>query len=577
MKKIKLNEILKANSLYMDELEKSKKPLEINLDAVFEKIEENQNIAKKKFKLKEQIAGITLSLGIIFVCAFLILNRYLLNDFILLNNYQGHGVVTINNQNLNFGKYLQIKQGMRLVTEKNSGLILSRKEKGNSIFIKLGNESDILINKIKLYNKIELTLNNGSIFLEMQSIEKHVVQFDFPNYQVFLYGSKVLINKESDKIVIQLIEGKIEIYQFKKLLETVEAGKKIQIYNQKISIENLIEKEYLKIEKFKNEWDDFKNITSNIIKQQRIKIDISNEYYYSFNDQYFCIHNGRRDLYVLNNKSGDVILDLPLPYRSKSIPLVYNNFIYNQGRDKNLYYCSLKDKKWEIIGQIGNLDYSGIYYYNKYLYIINDEGVLYKINSYNKIEATKVINIPVRSKGLVVNEKLYIGSINKKIFCYNLAKEKIEWQSVLSDNVINFTPIIINDVLIIKTVDNKIYGFNKNNGRTIWLLQSTPGSFLVYKAAKLFLIRNNGKIEEINYNYGTIQNSHELPQQIKAIIPISRNKLLINNESDYVSEIDLDSGKIKNLTGKILNVFYQEPYSFYYIYSEDEYLNLAHR
>ena len=576
MKKIKLNEILKANSIYIDELEKKNKPLDIDMDAIFKKIE-NQNIAKKKFKLNEQIAGITISLGVIFICAFLILNRYLLNNFILLNNYQSQGLVTINDQKLSFGKYLQIRQGMHVVTEKNSRIILSRKEKGNNIFIKLGEESDILINKIKLYNKMELTLNKGSIFLEMQSKEKHVVQFDFQDYQIFLYGSKVLINRQSDKIVVQLLEGRIEIYQYKKLLEIVEAGKKIQIYNQRISIEDLIEKEYLKIEKFKNEWDDFKNVTSNIIKQQRIKIDISNEYYYYFDNQYFCIHNSRRELYVLNNKSGDVIIQVPLPYRSKSIPLIYNGFIYIQGRDKNLYCCSFKEKQWNIIGQIGNLDYSGIYNYNNYLYVINDEGILYKINSNNKIEAIKVINIPVRSKGLVVNEKLYIGTINKKIFCYNLTEERIEWQSDLSDNVINFTPIMINDIIIVKTVDNKIYGLNKNNGKVIWLLQSTQGSFWVYKGIKLFLIKTDGKIEEINYNYGTIQTTYELHQQVKGVIPINENKLFINNENNDIYEMDLISGQIQNLANKAINIFYQEPYSFYYIYSEDGYLNLAHR
>ncbi len=109
---------------------------------------------------------------------------------------------------------------------------------------------------------------------------------------------------------------------------------------------------------------------------------------------------------------------------------------------------------------------------------ICSNGIIYTASLDGKIEAFNLLSMNKRGKlkvndGIVAapvfyNEKLYYAKSREKItfFCYDVSRGRHLWRKRIGH--IESSPVIYNDRLFIATLDGKLYCMNSEDGEIIW-------------------------------------------------------------------------------------------------------------
>ncbi|WP_052141148.1 PKD domain-containing protein [Pseudoalteromonas piratica] len=101
-------------------------------------------------------------------------------------------------------------------------------------------------------------------------------------------------------------------------------------------------------------------------------------------------------------------------------------------------------------------------------YLSDQNGAIYHLIN-NQIEQIMRIDAQLASAPLVLKNNLFIGTLNGRLYAYDLEKEMILWHFD-ARNPIQFSPLIAPfEELIITTQEGQIYALNKN-GEVIWQL-----------------------------------------------------------------------------------------------------------
>ncbi len=562
MKKIKLDNLLKILGTYSDELAKQQSLIKIKREEIYNRIIK----LRPTFKYLEfKRIAIGFALFLLLLGLSIYLNKIFKKDtFLRIKNFQGKIFIAQNDTIYHpVSKNVKILEGNSLLTKKDSIASIKTQNENNYVLIKIGSNSKIKFNKINLFTFLELNLIQGEFFIDIKSQKKHIIKFCIGNYKIYLTGSKIYFKfNRLDDIKILLLEGNLNIKLNDKLLKHITSRSKVTIINSNIYVDKIPKNEIKKIKLFSNSMEKKTNITT-----KKEKIFIGNEHFYCINKKYFCIHNFSSDLYLYSNHSGEMLLHLKLPCRTKSIPLIFDNKIYISGYDKKLYFYSIPKKKWFTNNLSGCIFYSAPVVYNGNILLIDTNGNLYCINTHNKIiKKTKSIS-NVWAQFVIENNLLFVGTYDENFYCYSLLKDKVVWQTKISERVIYFKPVIISNIIIIRTENNSIYAFDKRNGKIKWKVKTSSKDFVFYLKDNLYIADATGNIKIINYLTGATIKNYATNKKLKDIFIYHLNQIAFIDETKHLLIMDLLKNKTKRTGFKGEKLFFNPSYNFFYIYT----------
>lgn len=123
---------------------------------------------------------------------------------------------------------------------------------------------------------------------------------------------------------------------------------------------------------------------------------------------------------------------------------------------------------------------------NGALYVADEEG---KLTKYDAANGKKVWQIKTKnnfSAGVGIGEGLIlIGTFKGEVLAYNESGQ-MQWQSTVTSEILS-PPQIQNNVVVVRTLDGRIFGLDAIDGKRKWIYQGATPSLMVRSAAGITL------------------------------------------------------------------------------------------
>ncbi|MDD5065451.1 MAG: PQQ-binding-like beta-propeller repeat protein [bacterium] len=545
---MKLDQIFKVLKIYSDELVKNE-PVPEGRWERFDKALEKEEQPFRDFRRSRPVS-LSLGLGfslLLFLIFFTALRQR--DNYLHVQDLRGCALVRVKDVSIPVFKDIKIREGSRVMTRADSPLTISRRHRDDSVLVRINPGSGVLIEKIRLYSFIRVRLLNGGLTIDMKSRKDHLVQLNVDRYDLYLKGSRMeVIYNNTNDIKIILREGHLDIESAGRSLLSTDKKGTVSIRSNRITPEVLEENGSQKLEKIGLDQD---------------------EYLYSFDTRYFIIHNFKKDLYLFDNRTGDLFLHLLLPVRSKSIPVIINNDIYISGYDKNLYVYSLENGKWDMIRNTGTLLYSAPIPFRDEIILMNTEGVLYRIDKSRNILKRTDLSIPVWAPLLCADNKLFISSIDRHFYVYDLDKNKITGKIPIRDKVTGSKPILFRTAIVIKTAGGLLMAFDRDKGTLLWIETGSPAHFVFNDEDDLYRANRDGRITRIDHRTGKVLKEYDTGKEIKDVFAHEGRLFLIGYDGN-VCTMDLQTRKLNETVQKALKLFHDGTRGSYFIYTCDK-------
>ena len=178
-------------------------------------------------------------------------------------------------------------------------------------------------------------------------------------------------------------------------------------------------------------------------------------------------------------------------------------------------------------------------------YVVDYKGHLqaFTVENGRKLWSAE-LNLPVSGGLTLKNNKLFLGTSKGHIVAFEIGKHNLEnhvsknikklWSTQLSSEILS-RPAVSNGIVIVKTIDGRIYGLNADSGVQSWVYDRTVPR-LTLRGSSSVLITNdivisasdNGKLAALNLKSG------KLLWETTIAIAHGRNQL------ERVIDIDLD-------------------------------------
>jgi len=168
-----------------------------------------------------------------------------------------------------------------------------------------------------------------------------------------------------------------------------------------------------------------------------------------------------------------------------SSPAVVQSKVYVGSFDKNIYCLNASDgsKIWNFT--TGNFVRSSPAVVNNKVYSGADDGFVYCLDAGTGEQLWKTAvpgsvlhiitgtTVEYRSSPTVVSGKVYVGSLDGKIYCLNANSGAVLWTKQTTGAILSTPTFIAGDGLYFASVDGFVYKLNPDNGDILWN-QSTP-------------------------------------------------------------------------------------------------------
>ena len=293
------------------------------------------------------------------------------------------------------------------------------------------------------------------------------------------------------------------------------------------------------------------------------------------------IGSNDRKIYCLDAENGLKIWESPISGDIRTGPAVIEEKVYVTVN--GIAYCFNAINGTEIwMSSIGGAIFSSPAVANGKVYFGSQNKKVYCLDADNgSCLWTYTTGGMVYSSPAVVNGRVYIGSDDKKVYCLDAdplddgvdegfddpdgAEYDFIWSFLTSGSMWDSSPAVIDDKIYIGTLDKKVYCLNANNGTKLWAF--TTGSSIrscpvlaydkVYVAGstdkKIYcLYANNGTLK---WEYTTGGSIYSSPAVADGKVYVGSNKLYCLNASTgleiltYQISVDVSSPTI--VDGKI--------------------------
>lgn len=128
-------------------------------------------------------------------------------------------------------------------------------------------------------------------------------------------------------------------------------------------------------------------------------------------------------------------------------------------------------------------------------YVVYDQGALYaadedgKLTKYDAATGKQLWQIKTKNKfsaGVGIGEGLIlVGTFKGEVLAYNEAGHML-WQSLVTSEILS-PPQVQNDIVVVRTVDGRIFGLDAIDGKRKWIYQGATPSLTVRSTAGITL------------------------------------------------------------------------------------------
>jgi outer membrane protein assembly factor BamB len=148
-----------------------------------------------------------------------------------------------------------------------------------------------------------------------------------------------------------------------------------------------------------------------------------------------------KNIYCLDAYTGTKIWNYTTEYKQRSSPAVYDGKVY-VGPDDGYVYCFSAN------------DGSVIWKHN--IYAGNVPPILIEVSSFQP-----------RSSPLIMNNRLYVGALDGKVYCLDIGDGSTRW-TYTTGNPICGSPAYSNGTIFIASTDRNMYAFDATSGTKLW-------------------------------------------------------------------------------------------------------------
>ncbi|WDM84985.1 PQQ-like beta-propeller repeat protein [Ehrlichia sp. JZT12] len=194
---------------------------------------------------------------------------------------------------------------------------------------------------------------------------------------------------------------------------------------------------------------------------------------------------------------------------------------------------------------------------------LSRDGVLCSVSGQNLTEYYWKLDITKGAKlyraSILYSENMVLYAANDNVYGIDFNTGEIKWQKSLR-SVIAGSPIVVNNNLVVVTVDNFLYSFNIANGALSWSIQESLPEVKSYNSLSstsygevVIVSFSNGKIVALNSLNGLKMWEADISSNIVNSIPFNNGVSLQSTEGTVIvvdklhniSNIDIESGKTR--------------------------------
>jgi len=228
---------------------------------------------------------------------------------------------------------------------------------------------------------------------------------------------------------------------------------------------------------------------------------------------YFGGYNGK--VYAINSSTGALRWVYP---REDNISPIVGGLVVEGGR----VFCAASD------GKICALD--------------ADTGdLLWDFQADGKIWATPV----------VVEETLYVGSLDKKLYALNAGDGVQKWQPFEVGGAIVTTPLVYKNTVYFGSVDRHMYAIDAEDGTLKWRSELEAGNWFwakpVVANGTIYAGNLDGKVYALNAETGDVVTDFDLGSSVASSPVLIDNSVIVAAEEGKLFSIDAVSNQIRQL------------------------------
>ena len=254
-------------------------------------------------------------------------------------------------------------------------------------------------------------------------------------------------------------------------------------------------------------------------------------------DDYVYVVSSDGILKAINMGTGEEEWKIDLQSKTNSSPIVNGNRLYI-GCDDGLKAININNHKvaWEY-------DCKGVestpFFYKDVVYFGCDDGHLYGLDKSNgDVKLNKKFDGELKSSPIVVNDSIYIGSTNSKLYSIGTDKDK-NWDFTTGDEILS-SPSYVNETVIFGSTDGSLYCLKESDGSLIWKVNlnnkiiSSPT--IDEHDNSVFVGSDEGNMTCLDTRDGTVKWSHSVGDKVQST-PALKGKLISfgsNNGNFYV-------------------------------------------
>ncbi len=185
------------------------------------------------------------------------------------------------------------------------------------------------------------------------------------------------------------------------------------------------------------------------------------------------------------------------------------------------------------------------------LFIGDSDGKFYAIDALTGDEIwTYSTGDKIWGTASVVDEVVYCGSFDKKLYALNAADGTLKWaEAFLTDGAIIAEPLIEDGVIYIGSFDKKMYAIDASDGSKLWEYEAVNWFWAkpVLKGGKLYAPNLDSKVYVLNSNNGSLIQEYDLEQGISANPVVTEDSVYFANRDGVFYSIDFNTGELRRI------------------------------
>jgi outer membrane protein assembly factor BamB len=166
-------------------------------------------------------------------------------------------------------------------------------------------------------------------------------------------------------------------------------------------------------------------------------------------------------------------------------------------------------------------------------------GDVVAVNAKGDVLWKKNVSKAITAGPTFLSNKLFVTTVEAKIFCLDAKNGKIIWQSKLSSDALA-APAATNDAVFVHTLDGGLSALNLEDGRQLWRVSTALPNITLRRGSTPVITGNhvivgfaNGKLFAVNKETGTVNWAYNIsnPQgrsDLQRITDISAEPIIVN-------------------------------------------------